>query len=138
MSSIERWQQLLSQGPFISSETEHFHEYVQYINALESSAKADDFGAVATVMAEIDEFQCDANNIDIVTGLHTEANERAVAHVIYLHHAHNLGFYEGVDTSPAGLGVILKEGAIKAYTEAESLNDLGIKMVEFTAENILD
>lgn len=138
---VSQWKSLLSVKPFvIGDDVNRMYEYVNVIARYSNMEKGEDLGICTLIMAELQGRQADLRLSVDVEEISAEANNRAIAHVLYLRAFHKLEFINGNDD-----GGILTSNLIDAavnirsqFQTAPELVDLGVKMVEYIAQRVLD
>ena len=134
-------QKLLNAKPFlINNDINRVVEYVNQIDRYANEEKGEDLGRCVVIMSQIQGRQVDPTIFQDINDLSAEANNRAIAHVLYLRHVHGLDFINGNEDLQV-LQSNLIDGAVEILqgtSEELSILDAGIKMVEYIAANILD
>lgn len=134
-------QKLLNAKPFlINNDINRVVEYVNQIDSYANEEKGEDLGRCVVIMSQIQGRQVDPTIFQDINDLSAEANNRAIAHVLYLRHVHGLDFINGNEDLQV-LQSNLIDGAVEILqgtSEELSVLDAGIKMVEYIAANILD
>ena len=134
-------QELLNVKPFlIRNDINRVLEYVSQIDSYANEEKGEDLGRCVLIISQIQGRQADPTIFQEINDLSAEANNRAIAHVLYLRHVHGLDFINGNEDLQV-LQSNLVNGAVgilHGTSEELTFLDAGVKMVEYIAANILD
>ena len=142
---VERWNEMLINGPKIFGEVDAVEKYGAFIHSLSNEQKGYDFGITCLVLAQIEQARSDDKVVlEQASVIKGEATERAMTHVVYLKNFNQLNFFQSIiDDDFASVPSILINAAIKLENELsdfgfESIKEFGIRMVKVVGQKILD
>lgn len=139
---IEYWDEMLNVHPLIDNDIEKLRDYIRFIHQeLSPEEKGADLGISMFIADEIQGAVAGIGEAVEVNRISAEVNNRMFAHLLYNREMHQLEFVDDeVKENPTPKLIEMAQSVMDKFeiTDELTFTEIGIKGIEFMADEILD
>ena len=139
---IEHWDEMLNVHPLIDNDIEKLRGYIRFIHQeLSPEEKGADLGIAMFIADGIQGATAGIGEAVEVNRISAEVNNRMFAHLLYNREMHQLEFVDDeVKENPTPKLIEMAQSVMDKFeiTDELTFTEIGIKGIEFMADEILD